>query len=297
MRFASSTKKEPNSSMTFDEEPNSSRGINIMSHVVKRKIQKTKLVVEYNKRGIPHGKAAVEMQSYIWVLTHTRVLLVDKKWTELPKDTKKQIWEAIQMANVVGQGSKKLVLSSAVKKWKDYKSTLLKQFILPFTNDKEKLKEPPQLYTFIETRLGCFCSFKKARLIDELKKQVSDGTLTVSGSNGSNAVLTMALGTPKHGGRVRGMLKHPISSIPIAAQEQSPKNPMFDKASCSGATTLVLEDENPELDLAEAQQDEMFATMVEIGATVIAIYIRYLFEFLKMTNMVKLFVLVIPRSS
>ncbi|KAI5344037.1 hypothetical protein L3X38_011914 [Prunus dulcis] len=271
MRFASSTKKEPNSSMIFDEEPKSSRGINTMSHVVKRKIQKIKLVVEYNKRGIPHGKAAVQMQSYIRVLAHTRVLLVDKKWTELPKDTKKQIWEAIQMANVVGQGSKKLVLSSAAKKWKDFKSTLLKQFILPFTNDKEKLKEPPQLYTFIETRLGCFCSFKKARLIDELKKQVSDGTLTVSGSN---AVLTMALGTPKHGGRVRGMLKHPISSIPIAAQEQSPKNPMFDKASCSGATTLVLEDENPELDLAEAQQDETFATMVEIGATVIAIYIR-----------------------
>ena len=116
MRFTSSTEKEPNSSMTFDEEPNSSRGINTMSHVVKRKIQKTKLVVEYNKRGIPHGKAAVEMQSYIRVLAHTRVLLVDKKWTELPKDTKEQMWEAIQMANVVGQGSKKLVLSSAAKK-------------------------------------------------------------------------------------------------------------------------------------------------------------------------------------
>ncbi len=26
----------------------------------------------------------------------------------------------------------------------------MKQFILPFTNDKEKLKEPPQLYNFIE---------------------------------------------------------------------------------------------------------------------------------------------------
>ncbi|KAI5313089.1 hypothetical protein L3X38_042263 [Prunus dulcis] len=139
------------------------------------------------------------------------------------------------------------------------------------------------------------------------------------------------------------MLKHPISSIPIAAQEQSPKNPMFNKASCSGATTLVLEDENPELNLAEAQQDEMldlppplkalchyaettlkafgktliitiaeevfgferetfilhedifwFAAMVEIGATVIAIYIRYLFEFLKMTNMVNLLALSSP---
>ncbi|CAL2230609.1 unnamed protein product [Prunus armeniaca] len=37
---------------------------------------------------------------------------------------------------------------------------------------------------------------------DDLKKQVSEGTLTVSGSND---VLTMALGTPEHGGRVRGV--------------------------------------------------------------------------------------------
>ncbi|KAI5313122.1 hypothetical protein L3X38_042296 [Prunus dulcis] len=137
MRFTSSTEKEPNSSMTFDEQPKSSSGINTMSRVVKRKIQKIKHVVEYNKRGIPHGMAAVEMQSYIGVLAHTRVFLVDKKWTELPKDTNEQIWEAVQMASVVGQRGKKLVLSSAAKKWKDFKSTLLKQFILPFTNDKE----------------------------------------------------------------------------------------------------------------------------------------------------------------
>ncbi|KAI5316295.1 hypothetical protein L3X38_036002 [Prunus dulcis] len=43
---------------------------------------------------------------------------------------------------------------------------------------------------------------EKAKLIDDLKKQVSEGTLTVSGSND---VLTLALGTPEHGGRVRGV--------------------------------------------------------------------------------------------
>ncbi|CAL8137331.1 unnamed protein product [Prunus armeniaca] len=41
---------------------------------------------------------------------------------------------------------------------------------------------------------------EKAKLIDDLKKQVFEGTLTVSGSND---VLTLALGTPEHGGRVR----------------------------------------------------------------------------------------------
>ncbi|BFG35589.1 hypothetical protein CerSpe_218630 [Prunus speciosa] len=123
MRFASSAEKDP-SSTTFDEEPKSTRGINTMSRILKRKIQKIKPVVEYNKRSRPYGKAAVEMQLYIGVLARTRVPLVDKKWTGLPKDKKEQIWGAVQMAYVVRQGGKKMVLSSATKKWKDFKFTL-----------------------------------------------------------------------------------------------------------------------------------------------------------------------------
>ncbi|CAL2270372.1 unnamed protein product [Prunus armeniaca] len=143
---------------------------------------------------------------------------------------------------------------------------------------------------------------EKTKLIDDLKIQVSEGTLTVSGSND---ILTLALGTPEHGGRVRGvgagvfptqffnlprqqrvkfvdklnesvmeavreetnriearatetvleaikakreillkqfsqlisnfdlnlLDKTPITSIPLLPQEQSPKNPMSDKAS------------------------------------------------------------------
>ncbi|CAL2270371.1 unnamed protein product [Prunus armeniaca] len=83
-------------------------------------MQKIKHVVEYNKNGIPHGKAAIEMQSYIGVLACTRVPLVDKKWTQLQKDRKKQIWEPIHMAYVVGEGGKKMVLSSTPKKWKGF---------------------------------------------------------------------------------------------------------------------------------------------------------------------------------
>ncbi|CAL2255925.1 unnamed protein product [Prunus armeniaca] len=149
MRFTSSSEKDPSSS-TFDEVTKSTCGINTMSRVVKRKIQKIKPVVEYNKSGKPHGKVVIEMQSYIGALACTRVPLVDKKWTKLPKDLKEQIWEAVQMAYVVGEGGKKMVMSSAAKKWKDFKSTLTRQFILPFANEKEKLKEPPQLYNFIE---------------------------------------------------------------------------------------------------------------------------------------------------
>ncbi|CAL8996895.1 unnamed protein product [Prunus brigantina] len=277
MRFTS-FEKDP-SSATFDEVTKSTCGINTMSRVVKRKIQKIKHVVEYNKSGRPHGKAAIEMKSYIGVLARTRIPLVDRKWTQLPKDLKEQIWEAVQMAYVVGEGGKKMVLSFATKKWNDFKSTLTRQFILPFANEEEKLKESPQLYNFIkksqwdafvasrlspdfeavhseqsQRREKCEYNHRlsqkgyvgledqleetmpseeidrsllwkkaredkqgnipdpkvagKAKLIisltdfDDLKKQVSEGTLTVSGSND---VLTLALGTPEHGRRVRGV--------------------------------------------------------------------------------------------
>ncbi|CAL9018431.1 unnamed protein product [Prunus brigantina] len=401
MRFTSSSEKDP-SSATFDEVTKSTRGINTMSRV-----------------------------SYIGVLARTRVPLVDKKWTQFPKDLKEQIWEAVQMAYVVGEGGKKMVMSSVAKKRKDFKSTLTRQFILPFANEKEKLKEPHQLYNFIEK--SEWDAFVASRLsldfeADDLKKQVSEGTLTVSSSND---VLTMALGTPEHGGRVRGvgagvsptqffnlpsqqrvkfadkfkesvmaavreetknmevkakesvmeavraereiMLKQfsqlipnfdpnmlskipttpatPITPIPPIPQEQSPKNPMSDKASCSNVRTPELDEDNPmndaDVDAAKNRQDQtdlskldmpapllalcqyvetklkpanetitvhmpeemfgtdhdtwllsedilQFASMVEIGATVIAVYMRYLFDYLKMANMVKLVGLVDP---
>ncbi|CAL9025570.1 unnamed protein product, partial [Prunus brigantina] len=41
------------------------------------------------------------MQSYIGVLARSRVPLVDKKWAEIPKDIKEQIWEAVDMAFVI----------------------------------------------------------------------------------------------------------------------------------------------------------------------------------------------------
>ncbi|CAL8993752.1 unnamed protein product [Prunus brigantina] len=196
--MVSSAETKLGSTTTFSEEPKFSRGINTMPRVVKRKLQKIKPVIEYNKRGKPYGPARIEMQSYI------------------------------------GQGGKKMMLSSAGKKWKDFKSTLTRQHILPFINEKEKLRQPPELYKFIEkadwdafddleesmpgVEIDRSTLWKKARedkhsnisdpkfaekakLIDELQKQVSEGTLTVSRSND---VLTMALG-PEHPRRVRGV--------------------------------------------------------------------------------------------
>ncbi|KAI5337495.1 hypothetical protein L3X38_016766 [Prunus dulcis] len=273
MKFASSSAEtEPTSQTTISDDSKTGRGMSTMPRVVKRKLQKLRPIVEYNKRGKGIGQAHSEMQSYIGVLARSRVPLVDKKWSEIPKDIKEQIWEAVDMAFVVGQGGRNSVLSSAAKKWKDFKSTLTRHYILPYTNDKEKLSQPPETYKFIEkTQWDAFVASRlskdfesvhsqhaqirekleynhrlsrkgyagledeleetipgveidrstlwkrarqdkhgnipdpkvaeKAKIIDELQKQVSEGKVSVYGSND---VLTMALG-PEHPGRVRAV--------------------------------------------------------------------------------------------
>ncbi|KAI5327873.1 hypothetical protein L3X38_027269 [Prunus dulcis] len=396
MKFASSSAEtEPTSQTTISDDSKTGRGMSTMPSVVKRKLQKLRPIVEYNKRGKGIGQAHSEMQSYIGVLAHSRVPLVDKKWSQIPKDIKEQIWEAVDMAFVVGQGGKNSVLASAVKKWKDFKSTLTRHYILPYTNDKEKLSQPPETYKFIEkAQWDAFVASRlskdfesvhsqhaqirekleynhrlsrkgyagledqleetmpgveidrstlwkrarqdkhgnipdpkvaeKAKLIDELQKQVSEGKVSVYGSND---VLTMALG-PEHPGRLRGvgagisprqyfnlpkpqrvsfddclkeslkaLLQEETKKMEAKAREealrmeartkqlveverehflsqlsqlipnfdpsmlktrisQSPKNPMSDKASCSGGDVRSLHFEDDTAKMGKHQEDE-----------------------------------------
>ncbi|CAL9004551.1 unnamed protein product [Prunus brigantina] len=219
-----------------------------------------------------------------------------------------------------------MVLSSAAKKWKDFKSTLTRQFILPFTNEKEKLKDPPQLYNFIEkSEWDAFVAsrlspdFEKGEMRYDLKKQVSKGTLTVSGCND---VLTLALGTPEHGGRVRGVGAgvSPTQFFNLPRQQRvtlADKLKESDLSKLDMPTPLLALCQYVETKLKPANEtitvhmpEEMFGTdhdtwllsedilqfasMVEIGTTVIAVYMRYLFDYLKMANMVKLVGLVDP---
>ncbi|KAI5343318.1 hypothetical protein L3X38_011194 [Prunus dulcis] len=472
MKFASSSAEtEQTSQTTISDDSKTGRGMSTMPRVVKRKLQKLRPIVEYNKRGKGIGQAHSEMQSYIGVLARSRVPLVDKKWSQIPKDVKEQIWEAVDMAFVVGQGGKKSVLTSAAKKWKDFKSTLTRDYILPYTNDKEKLSHPPETYKFIEkAQWDAFVASRlskdfesvhsqhaqirekfeynhrlsrkgyagledqleetmpgveidrstlwkrarqdkhgnipdpkvaeKAKLIDELQKQVSEGKVRV---DGSKDVLTMALG-PEHPGRLRGvgagisprqyfnlpkpqrvsfddrlkeslrvLLQEETNKMEAKAKEealrmeartkqlveaerehflsqlsqlipnfdpgmlkqrisQSPKNPMCDKASCSGGEVKSLHYEDDNAKNGEHQQEEekeeekrdeekeeekekkdeekhddkllklevfggdrdtfllheditQFAGMEEIGATVVAVYMRYLHDVLKQANM------------
>ncbi|CAL2270855.1 unnamed protein product [Prunus armeniaca] len=275
MKFVSSAETEPSSTTTISEDSKSGRG------------------------GKGCGPAHTEMQSYIGVLACSRVPLVDKKWAEIPKDIKEQIWEAVDMAFVVGQGGKTSVLSSAAKKWKDFKSTLTRHYILPYIKEKEKLSQPPEIrekleynhrlsrkgYAGLEDQLeetmpggrvrgvGAGISPRqffnlprpqRVKFADQLKESVrivlQEETKKMEARSREEA-LRMEVRTKQLVEAERehllsqlshlipnfdpSMLKPKTSPCQNQGLEQSPKNPMSDKASCSGADvrSLHLEDD------------------------------------------------------
>ncbi|CAL2229712.1 unnamed protein product [Prunus armeniaca] len=277
MKFVSSAETEPASTTTIFEDSKSGRGISIMPCVVKRKYHKIKPVVEYNKRGKGCGPAHTEMQSYI------------------------------------GQGGKNLVLSSAAKKWKDFKEKLQYNHLLSrkgYVGLEAQLEETMPGVEIDRSTLwkkarqdkhGNILDPKvaeKAKLIDELHKQVSEGSLSVSSSND---LLTMALG-PEHPGResvrlvlqeetkkmearsreetlrmeartkqlVEAEWEHLLSQLSqlipnfdpsmlkpktSPCQNQSPKNPMSDKAICYGADVRSLHFEDDTAKNGEKQEE------------------------------------------
>ncbi|BBN67701.1 hypothetical protein Prudu_157S000800 [Prunus dulcis] len=214
MKFASSS-AETESQTTISDDSKTGRGMSTMPRVVKRKLQKVRPIVEYNKMGKGIGQAHIEMQSYIGVLARSRVPLVDKKWSQIPKDVKEQIWEAVDMAFVVGQGGKKSVLASAAKKWKDFNFKAFQDFESVHSQHaqiREKLEYNHRLsrkgYAGLEDELeetmpgveiDRSTLWKRAR---QDKHETSLGRQ--SQSRGSKDVLTMALG-PEHPGRLRGV--------------------------------------------------------------------------------------------
>ncbi|KAI5324069.1 hypothetical protein L3X38_033142 [Prunus dulcis] len=198
MKFASSSAEtEPTSQTTISDDSKTGRGMSTMPRVVKRKLQKLRPIVEYNKRGKGIGQAHSEMQSYIGVLARSRVPLVGKKWSKIPKDIKEQIWEAVDMAFVIrekleynhrlsrkGYAGLEDELEETMPGVEIDRSTLWKRA----RQDKHGNIPDPKVA-------------EKAKIIDELQKQVSEGKVSVYGSND---VLTMALG-PEHPGRVRAV--------------------------------------------------------------------------------------------
>ncbi|XP_040367479.1 uncharacterized protein LOC112180552 [Rosa chinensis] len=125
------------------------RGMVTMSRITNRLIRGKRLTVKFNEKGEPVGKAAKEMQSYIGVLARTKIPISINDWREVDLDEKEKIWESIKDAFVVPKELKKMVISSAATKWREFKSKLTNMYIIPYMDEPELLENPPDDYRSI----------------------------------------------------------------------------------------------------------------------------------------------------
>ncbi|BBN69667.1 hypothetical protein Prudu_1084S000200 [Prunus dulcis] len=214
MKFASSSAEtEPTSQTTISDDSKTGRGMSTMPRVVKRKLQKLRPIVEYNKMGKGIGQAHIEMQSYIGVLARSRVPLVDKKWSQIPKDVKEQIWEQLTwlLSFKAFQDFESVHSQHAqIREKLEYNHRLSRKGYAGLEDELEETMPGVEIDRSTlwkrarQDKHGNIPDPKvaeKAKLIDELQKQVSEGKVRV---DGSKDVLTMALG-PEHPGRLRGV--------------------------------------------------------------------------------------------
>ena len=74
-----------------------SRGRTNLPQLVRNRNNGQKLIVEYNKRGQPHGKVATRLFSFLGVLARTMVRISYEDWSKVPSETKEKIWECIKV--------------------------------------------------------------------------------------------------------------------------------------------------------------------------------------------------------
>ncbi|KAM5552517.1 hypothetical protein ABKV19_027060, partial [Rosa sericea] len=224
------------------------------SHSKKGKSKKKEVEPTGGLKLLKRHAVAKQMQSYIGVLARRKVPIIRENWKAATGEEKNKIWQRVQ--------------------WRQFKSLLTSKYIIPYLDDHEALRYPPDDYPFIladhwtefvkmrtkpsflekrreqqerrslnkyphrmsrkgyagleaelaagmsdheevdratlwikgrQTKDGSFKdeeSKKTAEKIANLKKKLASGELS---AEGTNDVLTLALGTPEHGGRVRGI--------------------------------------------------------------------------------------------
>ncbi|KAL5570222.1 hypothetical protein UlMin_026797 [Ulmus minor] len=105
---------------------------------VVRRMQGQRSAIRYNKRGPLIGKNASEMQSYIGMVARQTIPLSICSWPKAAYD--------------VDPKYEKDVLSSAGLKWRQFKSILAVEIIIPNKDHMEKLRRPPLAYNFINQK-------------------------------------------------------------------------------------------------------------------------------------------------
>ncbi|KAH6835404.1 hypothetical protein C2S53_003255 [Perilla frutescens var. hirtella] len=222
-----------------------------LHNLAKRKAKRVKEKIDFNKYGQPVGPAASEMQSYIGLLARKEVKIIHKTWKHVPQEVRELIWESVNLSYTVELKWESGCLESANAKWKQWKSKLYIDYIVPHKDNHEMLNDPPQdsgvlpedWSRFVISRLSDefkkdeLCGdddidravmWKKARVvkdkeiedenlkkavlrIDDYIRQKEDGVFKPSRLG--EDLLTCALESPEHSGRVRAIGSYVTPSV------------------------------------------------------------------------------------
>ncbi|WOH04534.1 hypothetical protein DCAR_0623943 [Daucus carota subsp. sativus] len=183
--------------------------------------------ISFNEYGDPIGDMLQDFRSYIGSVVRFQVDINIESWEVVDQGLKDAIWDDIKSRWKLDDSRKKNVLERAGKQWRDFKAKLTKKFLREGKDACEKYKyiTEEQWKLFKEKReteefkrksekakksqkcnehvhyLGPV-GYAAKRTKWSLQRQVSDGSWT---PKGHDDVLTRALGSKEHGGRVRGV--------------------------------------------------------------------------------------------
>ncbi|KAK9075605.1 hypothetical protein SSX86_003931 [Deinandra increscens subsp. villosa] len=129
-----------------DQDSKSQRG-----PTVKSKTEKKRVVVTYNKRGVPYGETATKLSTFEGMCARTMVPITYERWFDVGDQIKEACWKHVLANFVLNPKGRKRSLQSVGTKWKNFKHTLYKKFILARKDDPEAdLLTPPAMYPFLK---------------------------------------------------------------------------------------------------------------------------------------------------
>ncbi|KAL4038656.1 hypothetical protein IC575_002279 [Cucumis melo] len=163
-----------------------------------------KKVVRYNEDGAPIGENGAKLKSFIRSATYYHVPITYTSWKSVPTELKDKIFTTVEAAFIIDPRSRKNVLQIAGISFRQFKNRLTTKFIIPHKDEPQLLQVPPEKNSFIEQ--NHWEEFVRSRLSETFQDEISMNTDSSSvNRHYSNDMLTQALGTKKHNGRVRGV--------------------------------------------------------------------------------------------
>ncbi|KAL4020802.1 hypothetical protein IC575_019589 [Cucumis melo] len=198
------------------------RGPTTMSVLALVRNSGQKLPIQFNEHGQPVGATSKKMQSYIGVCVRQQIPITYNSWKEVPNELKDKIYDCISMSFDLQPNAKHSILMSASRKFRTFKTTLTQKYILPSKDQPSLLQFPPKIYSHINqedwesfkiTHDVSYRStlWKEARkgknndYFDDATRDYASRIDKLVATNKNEDILTDALGSKEHSGRVRGV--------------------------------------------------------------------------------------------